>query len=208
MPDSVLILEGTNVNKRELGWSICIITLQHNVYSAEIGAQGGAPLELRGRAWIQFRLEEVMSQERLPRENDSRELIKWDTCVCVWRWRDRKRKKLLRQNYVIRNWSLHRTKSKHNLMATTWGCEVREAGKDQIMVSHWRISRKDLFNWYCLLSIQSVSSTVLANRVQWGSSQSQCSGNLQSGMGRHAPQMPINCTKEVVWEPKRGRALN
>lgn len=77
-----------------------------------------------------------MSQERLPRENDSRELIKWDMCVRVWRWRDKKRKKSPKQNYVIRNSSLHRTKSKSNLVATIWGCEVREAGEDQIMVSH------------------------------------------------------------------------
>lgn len=100
-------------------------------------------------------------------------------------------------------------------MATVWGCEVREVGKDHIMVGHWRISRKDIFKWYFWLPIQSVSSTVLVTRVQWGSSQSQCSGNLQSGMGKHAPQTPVCCTKElklewaqVVGEPRRGRAFN
>lgn len=37
-------------------------------------------LELR-RGLIQFRLGEVMSQERLPGGNDSRELMQWNTCV-------------------------------------------------------------------------------------------------------------------------------
>lgn len=59
-----------------------------------------------------------MSQERLPRENDSRELMKWDVCVGGGgREEEKRRKGSLEQNHAMRNWFLHRTKTKSNVMS-------------------------------------------------------------------------------------------
>lgn len=81
-----------------------------------------------GEALIQLRLGEAMSQEILPGEDDSRELMKSDVSGMEERREAERRKGLLKGNHAMRNLSLHRAKTKQ-FDAISLGCEAREVGK-------------------------------------------------------------------------------